>query len=352
MPLFNNHFLLSLFTAAGLCMLLLARLPRVAKHIGLTDDPDDRKHHEGKIPLIGGIAMFVAFSFSVLLLDMPIGYLRGLFAGAMLLVIVGVLDDLHELSSAARFIAQILAVIFMAEWSGVRLIDLGWISPSGGLVQLNWWSSLLTIFAAVGVMNAVNMIDGVDGLAGSVSLIAVVSMALLAYLSGDIRSARILILLSTVILVFLFFNFSPSNRWQQVFMGDAGSMFLGFVLCWFFIQLSQAPDRIMAPVTALWIFFVPLIDTVTQMFRRVLKGQSPFTADREHVHHILMARDYSDRKTVAILLTISIGSAIAGVASDLYNVSQALMFYLFLACFAIYFLFSCYSKSFKDILRG
>jgi len=101
-----------------MAFVLLLKLPHVADKIGLVDSPDHRKHHQGDVPLIGGIAMFIAFSFAVLMLDIPLNHLRGLFAGAMLLIIVGVLDDLHELSSTMRFAAQILAAIFMAEWGG------------------------------------------------------------------------------------------------------------------------------------------------------------------------------------------------------------------------------------------
>ena len=158
----NYSFVFYPLGAAILTFLLLLKLPHVADKIGLVDSPDHRKHHQGDVPLIGGIAMFIAFSFSVLMLDIPLNHLRGLFAGAMLLIIVGVLDDLHELSSTIRFSAQILAAIFMAEWSSVRLADLGLISPNGEIVNLNWWSSLLTIFAAVGVINSLNMIDGID----------------------------------------------------------------------------------------------------------------------------------------------------------------------------------------------
>lgn len=351
----NGHFLIALIAAITLSTLLLLKLPRFAIHIDLVDHPDERKQHNGKVPLIGGIAMFSAFSFSALFLDVPLGQLRGLFAGAMLLVIVGVLDDLHELTSVARFIAQILAAILMAEWGEVRLVDLGWISPSGELVQLNWWSSLLTIFAAVGIINAVNMMDGIDGLAGSISLVAVLSMAILAWHQGGAGSMQLLLLLSAVIMVFLFFNRHPASNTnnaekntgrQRVFMGDAGSMFLGFILVWFFIQLSQdSPSdssRVMAPVTALWIFLVPLFDTVAQMFRRVLQGKSPFSADRKHIHHILLDRGHSKRDTLRILLSIAIAAAVIGITADISGFSQAFMFYLFLFLFVIYFTTVCY----------
>lgn len=337
--LLNAHFLVALILSVVVANSLMRHLPAMAIRIGLVDQPDDRKTHQGAIPLVGGVAMFVAFTLAVLLIDSPVNHLRGLFAGALLLVVVGVLDDLHELSSVARFIAQILAAIIMAEWGNVRLVDLGWISPAGELVNLNWWSSLLTIFATVGVINAVNMIDGIDGLAGSLCMVAALSMAGLAWLGGDGQSAQVLIILSATLAVYLFYNRAGHLR---IFMGDAGSMFLGLVLCWYFVRLSQGPDRIMAPVTALWIFFVPLFDTVAQMFRRILAGKSPFDADRRHVHHLLARRGYSETRVLVILLAISVTCALTGIAAEMLQWSQAVMFYSFLGLFALYFTLAYY----------
>ena len=189
----NHLFIFNLLTAMVITTVLLIKLPSVAVKIGLVDHPDDRKQHQGQVPLIGGIAIFVGFGLALLTLDIPLSDYRGLFVGATILVVVGVLDDLHELSSTFRFIAQILAAIAMAEWGGVRLLDLGEISPAGNTVHLNWWSSLLTIFATVGVINALNMIDGLDGLAGSLSLITVISLALLCFIGGNHQSLQVLL---------------------------------------------------------------------------------------------------------------------------------------------------------------
>lgn len=336
----DYSFIFNLITAILLAAVLLLKLPPIAIKIGLVDRPDERKHHEGAIPLIGGIAMFVGFTFTTLTLDIPLHQLRGLYAGAMLIIFVGVLDDLHELSSTIRFAAQILAAILMAELGGVRLIDLGLISPQGEMVNLHWWSSLLTIFATVGVINSLNMIDGLDGLAGTMTLVAVIALSFLAYLAGDTNNLQILLILLSVIAVFLFFNREPpeGEKWQRVFMGDAGSMFLGFTLCWFFIHLSQGESRTINPVTSLWVFAIPLIDTVSQMLRRILKGDSPFKADRLHVHHLLLSRGYSQKTVVLLLAACAVFMASLGIAAQYFEWSQAMMFYGFLGCFGAYFL--------------
>jgi UDP-GlcNAc:undecaprenyl-phosphate GlcNAc-1-phosphate transferase len=336
----SHLFVFHLLTAIILTALLLLKLPHVAEKIGLVDHPDDRKHHDGQIPLIGGIAMFIGFGFTLLTLDIPLNPYRGLFAGAMLLIVVGVLDDLHELSSTVRFLAQIIAAIAMAEWGGVRLLDLGQIGPDGGVLNLNWWSSLLTIFATVGAINSLNMIDGLDGLAGSITLVAVIALAAAALMAGDIQTLQVLLILLAVVMVFLFFN-RPAvegSKRHRIFMGDAGSMFLGFVLCWFFIRLSQGEARVIDPVTSLWIFAIPLIDTVSQMFRRLLKGESPFKPDRLHVHHLLLEKGYTAKQTVLILFSIASLLAALGLVAQYFDWSQMMMFYAFLGCFAAYFL--------------
>jgi len=342
----NYTFIFNLLGAAAITAALLVKLPHIAVKMGLIDHPNERKHHGAQIPLIGGIAMFVGFSFTLLTLDIPLSPYRGLFAGAMLLIVVGVLDDLQELSSTIRFLAQIMAAIAMAEGGQVRLLDLGEISPDGGMVNLNWWSSLLTIFAAVGVINALNMIDGIDGLSGAITLVAITALAGAALIGADDNALQILLILFSTVAVFLFFNRQPAEgkKWQRIFMGDAGSMFLGFVLCWFFIQLSQGESRVINPVTSLWIFAIPLIDTVSQMLRRVLKGDSPFKADRLHIHHQLLDRGYSPNKVVLLLTTCAAFMASLGIAAQYYNWSQAMMFYGFLGCFGVYFLTPAFSQ--------
>jgi UDP-GlcNAc:undecaprenyl-phosphate GlcNAc-1-phosphate transferase len=344
----NLFLILNLLTAIVVSAALLIKLPPVACKIGLVDHPDARKKHKGSVPLVGGIAMFIGFAMAMLTLDIPLHPYRGLFAGAIILIVVGVLDDLHELHSTPRFLAQILAAIAMAEWGGVRLLDLGYIGPGDSLVQLNWWSSLLTVFATLGVINSLNMIDGLDRLAGSITLVTLTSLAYLAYIGGNDHNLMVLLLLNAVVLTFIFFNrhHAPGSKFTRVFMGDAGSMFLGFVLCWFFIKLSQGDSRVMNPVTALWIYAIPLIDTVSQMFRRILQGQSPFKPDCKHVHHLLLSAGLSKPATVFSLMILAAIMASIGIIAQQQEWSQMMMFYIFLACFAAYFMYTWLIDSF------
>lgn len=318
-------------------LLLMPVLMRAALRLDLLDRPGGRKAHQGAVPLVGGLAMFLAFVFGMLSLAEALGSMRALAAGAAVLVVIGVLDDMHELSSAARFAAQILASLLMVFWADVALLDLGHLTGER-LITLGIWSVPLTVFAVVGVINALNMIDGVDGLAGSVSLVSVLALALLAGINGSELSVHVLLLLAAAILVFLGFNLRlPWQARARVFMGDAGSMFLGFVLGWFLVQLSQGEQRAFSPAVALWLFGLPLIDTITMMLRRVSRGRSPFAADREHFHHVLLMAGFSPTATLVIMVTGAVAMALVGVLGHLLAVPEPVLFYGFLAVFVGYF---------------
>ncbi|HDH16040.1 MAG TPA: undecaprenyl-phosphate alpha-N-acetylglucosaminyl 1-phosphate transferase [Gammaproteobacteria bacterium] len=331
---------LSLLTAFGVTVFLLFLLRPVAFRIGLVDKPDERKQHEGTVPLTGGLAMVVALSFSILTLNISIGWLRAFLAGALILVITGVLDDLHELSTTARFSAQIIATTIMALWGGVVLNDFGHLVSTAFVVELGWLAIPITAFSAIGVINAVNMLDGIDGLAGFVTLVAVAGMAIISFTAGETNILFILGLFAAVLAAFLIFNlYRNKENCSLVFMGDAGSMFLGFVLSWFLITLSQGDERAMSPVTALWLFAVPLFETLTMMIRRVSHGRSPFAADREHVHHMFELAGFSKHMTLLIIISASILFAVVGLLGHFLQILEPVMFYSFLAVFGGYLVF-------------
>ncbi len=331
------HYLSSHVIAFAVTLTLLRVLMPLARRIDLVDCPGGRKCHDGPVPLIGGIAMFWGFLFAVLTLDVSLAPLRALFAGSALLVLVGVLDDFHELSSRTRFIGQIMAALAMIYWGGVRLGHLGHL-VSSGLFTLRPWEAPVTAFATVGVINALNMADGLDGLAGSLALIALGTMAALALAAGHLAEAQVLLVLASAVAAFLCLNLRFAGRPRAlVFMGDAGSMFLGFAIAWFSIGLSQGDAPAMTPVTALWIFALPLFDTVSIMLRRVLKGRSPFAADREHFHHILQAAGYSVNESVLIMTSLALGLAAVGVAGFHMRIPESVMFLGLMMLFAAYF---------------
>jgi UDP-GlcNAc:undecaprenyl-phosphate GlcNAc-1-phosphate transferase len=331
-------YLSSFLIAFSITVNLLFVLQHLAQKIGLVDKPNHRKHHSNEVPLIGGIAMFCGFILAVLLLEQPLSGLRSLFAGTFILMIVGVLDDFRELTPRARFIAEILAALLISVGGGVLLRNFGAIGFNMEDVTLRGIVALpLTIVAIVGVINALNMSDGIDGLAGGLTFITLSALAWITWMEGLHQQLWLLILLIAVVIAFLSFNLRFPGRPQAlVFMGDAGTMFLGFILAWFMINLSQGSQRAMTPVTALWIFALPLLDTLTIMLRRILNGYSPFAADRKHLHHLLLNNGFSVPQTLSIILGLAAGLAFLGLLGLYVGIAEATMFRGFLILFAIY----------------
>jgi len=322
----------------GITLLMSWALIPVARHIGLVDRPDARKRHAGDMPLVGGMAMFCGFSFAVLAGGISVGPERALLAGAMLLVIAGVLDDFRELSALSRFVAQIISSLLMIYWGHTVLRDLGHLWPSGALFELGWLAAPITVFAVVGGINALNMADGLDGLAGGLALIALLPLTYLAWEAGASHLLPFIGITAACVLGFWILNMRfPWQSRARLFMGDGGSMFVGFLITWFLADLSQEPHRAIAPVTALYLFAIPLLDTVFVMVRRVRGGRSPLSADRLHLHHLLLDMGLTPGRAVVSILAMGVVLAGLGLAGRYASVPENLMFGGFLAIFAAYY---------------
>ncbi len=319
-----------------LTALLIMLFRPVALRIGLVDVPGDRKHHEGSIPLVGGLGIFCAFLFSVLVFDVPANTLRPLFAASALLLIVGVLDDLHELQVRDRFIAQIGAILLVVLWGGVSLQTLGNLLGPGA-ISLGLIAIPFSVFSAVGVMNSLNMIDGIDGLSSGILLILLGFLGTTLWEHGYTAELQLVLILFGCMVAFFVFNFVIRSHGRAfTFLGDSGTLFLGIVIASWLIQYSQAPYNLYRPVTALWLFAVPIIDTVSIMGRRVLRGESPFEPDRWHLHHMLQRHGLGIRATTLLILCLQFILTIVGMLGESYSIPEYLMFYSFLALFAFY----------------
>lgn len=325
-------------------MLIVVMRP-LARIIGLVDVPDARKTHSGSVPLVGGIAIFLSVLALCLVslwtgrpLVAAIPQLLSFLAGGLLLVGIGLADDFLELSARVRFLAQAMAALIMAFGGGVALADLGAMSVSGRVVELGLLTVPFTIFATIGVINALNMCDGLDGLSGSQALVSLGGFLLALLIWGEPADATLLAGLGGGIAGFLLFNLRlPGRTRASVFLGDAGSMFLGFALAWFAISLSQGPERIIKPAAALWFVMVPVIDAVAIMLRRILKGRSPFAPDREHLHHIFLLAGYSVSQTVAIMAALGAAGVAIGLACTWWDVPDLLVAGSFLGLGLLYF---------------
>lgn len=301
--------------------------------------PSTRKHHRHPVPLVGGVAMCIAFCIGILLLpEKPEAWLV-LLSCMILLTLVGLYDDLYSSPPTARFMLQAVAVLLMAVVGGEILNDLGDLLGIG-TVKLGWAALPFTLFGVIGVINAFNMIDGLDGLAGGSALVATVWLIVLCWISPISRGCDIeaLLVLSAAIAGFLVYNLRhPWRARASVFMGDAGSTMLGFVLSWYLIHLSQGEQSVMEPITAVWILALPLMDTISVMVRRLQTGQSPFAADRQHLHHLLLGFGFQDGQAVAVVLIASFVFGGFGVAAHWLGISHHSQFYAFVVLFLLYF---------------
>ncbi len=324
-----------LLLSAGLIRLLAGPAGRW----GLLDLPSTRKHHRQPVPLVGGIAIWAAFTTGLLLKPESLPDYGFLLGGMTLMTLLGLLDDIHPLSPWFRLLFQVLAVLVMGLADHTVLTNLGNLLGSGDIL-LTHAAWLFTIFAVVGLVNAFNMIEGMDGLAGGQALIATGWLLLLG-LHAPIRiEARLESLLILAMAVAGFLPFNLRHPWRaraSVFMGDAGSNLLGYVLAWFLIRMSQGEPREMDPITAVWILALPLMDTVAVMVRRLMAGHSPFAADRQHLHFLLLGYGWSEVRGVAILLLIAFCLGGLGVLAQWLGVPEYLRFYAFMIVFMLYF---------------
>lgn len=317
-------FLTALFAS----LFVLPKLARIAKAIGLLDKPaEKRKVHKIPRPLVGGIGIIIAATFSALIL-VPLAGMRGYFLGLSLLLLVGFLDDFKELGHRQKFFAQIVATALLMYFSKIYLVTFGDLAGFGEIVlpPLSWIIWTLTIFCVVGVINAINLMDGLDGLAGGISFVAFLAFAIHASIAGNETLLLLNLALAGAVLGFLRFNWYPSS----LFMGDAGSLCLGFSLAFMALALTQGSTAKVSPVCPLLILAVPITDTLTVMGKRILRGQSPFKADRYHLHHILMR--YGLGRVTAVKVIVGISILLSGISmlGPLYQLPDTYLFGAFL----------------------
>jgi UDP-GlcNAc:undecaprenyl-phosphate GlcNAc-1-phosphate transferase len=318
--------------AFGLTSALILWLCSIARKVGLVDVPNERKTHEGEVPLIGGLAIYFAVFAAIVISGylLPQGSVLldhgGFFLAGMVLLLAGVVDDYLELTPMAKILAQAVASIIMIYAAGVVLTDLGALGNDGAVLSTGVLAVPFTIFATIGVINAVNMSDGLDGLAGSLSLVSLLGFIAASILFGGGQDLGLLIILASAVAGFLVFNFRfPGRRSAMVFLGDSGSMFLGLAICWYAIKFSQGAERVIAPSAALWFLILPLFDAVSMTTRRILKRRPPFGADKEHLHHIFLLAGFTVPETVLVMAGVSLLGAAVGIAGTYFGVPDYLM---------------------------
>ncbi|MDL0431980.1 UDP-N-acetylglucosamine--undecaprenyl-phosphate N-acetylglucosaminephosphotransferase [Marinobacter sp. TBZ242] len=311
-------------------------LKPVAVRVRLLDLPDHRKVHAGAVPLTGGLSAFIGL-FAAWIISMPLGGGFGIYLlASLLLVVLGAVDDARDVPARFRLWAQIALGALLTYGSGISLVHFGDLLGLG-VIELGWLGPLVTIAAVIGATNAFNMIDGIDGLAGSMSLVTLLSLSLL-FLSAPGNSLELALAFSiaAALLPYLAANLRMPPFRRRIFMGDAGSMFIGFSIVWLLVKGTQPETQALRPVTALWIIAIPLMDMVAIMVRRARKGQSVMMPDREHLHHIFMRAGFTDRQALVVITVVSLVFAGVGLLGEYFQMPEWLMFTLFVVAFAAY----------------
>lgn len=313
MNLLEMSIELSLTFLFSLGFLFCAR--KLAKTVGLVDKPDYRKRHQGAIPLVGGISVFAGIAFALLLTRsyQPDALLYLSCAGT--LVLVGALDDRFDISVRIRALVQAIVGIVMMVGSGIYLTSLGYVI---GPLELNVgpFGYVLTLFAVWAAINAFNMVDGIDGLLGGLSCVSFGALGILMAMKGQDSLAFWCFAMIAATLPYIFLNLGLLGRRYKVFMGDAGSTMIGFTIIWLLLKTTQGVGHDVHPVTALWIIAIPLMDMVAIMYRRLRKGMSPFTADRQHIHHLMMRAGFSPGQAFMLITFAAALLAMFGVVGE------------------------------------
>ncbi len=288
-------------------------LIEVARSKNLYDVPNGRTSHEIITPTLGGIAIFSGFVISSMIFVniAKIPYIQYIIAGSLVIFFLGLKDDITGLSPLKKFVGQIIAAGIIIDLGGVRLSSL---HGFAGIGALNYVSSdFLSLFVIVAIVNAFNLIDGIDGLSSGVGILASIAFGAWFFLIGKLQLALLAIALIGALLAFFRFNFFSKKH--KIFMGDIGSLLVGFILSIFAIKFNELNHTVVinsiffvkaAPAVSIGILIIPIFDTLRVMAIRMARGLSPFKPDKRHMHHFLLELTGSHRKATAILLIVNV----------------------------------------------
>jgi len=332
-------FYLLVFLVSLATTLLLTPAVRIfALKKGILDKPNDRKVHSKPIPILGGVAIYFGFFIAVisgLLIAKIFGVMInlvpiiGILGCSTLMVLVGVLDDVRGISAFTKFVFQLL-IAGVAVYFGIQIEFVS--NPFNGVFALGFLSIPLTLFWIVGITNAINLIDGLDGLATGVTFIAGVTLFVVALLLNMKGAALILAALGGGALGFLRYNFNPA----KIFLGDSGSLFLGFVLAATSIMGVLKSTLVIAFIIPVLILGVPIFDTASAIVRRVHLKRHIFHADKEHLHHSLLKAGLSQREVVLAIYLICIVLSAGSLVIASINSAESLIILGFILAAGIF----------------
>jgi UDP-N-acetylmuramyl pentapeptide phosphotransferase/UDP-N-acetylglucosamine-1-phosphate transferase len=313
--IFNNQnlrIILSFFGALIISIIAIPTIIDVARARRLFDTPNSRTSHVDKIPTLGGLSIFAGFFISSLIFIniKLIPDFQYVIAGSLMIFFIGLKDDILAISPFKKLIGQIVASIIVIELGNIRFTSLhGFL----GIYEIDYLTSvLLTLFVLIVIINSFNLIDGIDGLASGIGIVSSVTFGIWFYLVGEYQLT--IMAASLVGALIAFFVFNVFGRKNKIFMGDIGSLLLGFITAIFIVKFNELninpgnPYFVhSSPAVSIGILIVPLFDTLRVFINRLIKKKSPFKADRGHVHHRVLKLTNSHFKATLILMLVNIG---------------------------------------------
>ncbi len=330
----NNVNIFYIILITFISSLVLVPLIRdIAIHINAMDIPDKRKVHKKPMPRLGGLAIFLSFLVGYMFFAPLTTQMISILIGSFLIVLLGIIDDIKPLKATTKLWGQILVSLILVFYGNVYINELSFLGMN---INLGLWAYPLSLFITVACINSINLIDGLDGLAAGTSSIYFITIIIISILLGRTDSLGFILCLIMLgsTLGFLKYNFNPAS----IFMGDTGSMFLGFMVAVISL-LGFKTATLTSFLIPILILFIPILDTLLAILRRLIKGESIGKPDKEHVHFQLLNKTSSVKKTVLIIYFIN---ALFSAVSVLYAIGKtniAIALYSLLMLISIIFIF-------------
>ena len=294
-------------------VLIVPIIIKIAQHVNALDIPNERKVHKFPMPRLGGLAIFLGFLIGYMVFCKPTVQMNSILIGSFFIILLGVFDDIKPLTPLIKFGGQLLAAIIVVYYGNIVMQD---ISAFGLYINFGILAKPITILFIAAIINCVNLIDGLDGLAGGIATIFFITITIINNILGvsnGLDSSLTLIMIGAT-LGFLLYNFHPA----KIFMGDSGSMFLGYIIA-IISLLGFKNVTLTSFIVPVLILAIPILDTLFAIIRRLLKGQSFAKADREHFHHQILKMAGNQTKTVLIIYVIQILFSVASIVYVLRN---------------------------------
>ncbi len=298
---------------------------RIALYIGAIDKPDyKRKVHKHDMPRMGGVAIFFSFLIGYMIFAPKTTQMLSVLIGGFVIVLTGIFDDIKPLKAKHKLIAQIIAASIVVFYGNIVFSDM---KIFGVQFEFQMIAYPLTLFFIIAIINAINLADGLDGLAAGNSSIYFFTIAFIGYIMNKLGGLDVILclIMGGACLGFLFYNFAPAS----IYMGDSGSMFLGFIIS-IIALLGFKTATITSLIIPLLVLFVPILDTIFAMMRRVIKGKGISDADAEHLHHQLLKTTHSTRKSVILMYIINVLFAAVSVFYTLGDKHISIFLYVVL----------------------